>query len=80
MNKVLIVLKWDLTILKLKFCESERRLKTKLMNLGSISHLKKNNYKVWTARFWLNYSNVLLELLMEKEQAYMLTKDAKKIK
>ena len=53
MNKVLIVLKWDLTILKLNFCESERRLKTKLMNLGSISHLKKKelqgmNYKVLT--------------------------------
>lgn len=41
---------------------------------------KKKNYKVWTKKFWLNYSNVLLELLMEKEQAYMLTKDAKKIK
>ena len=41
---------------------------------------KKKNYMVWTKKFWLNYSNVLLELLMEKEQAYMLTKDAKKIK
>lgn len=73
MNKVLIVLKWDLTILKLNFCEVERRLKTKLMNLGSISHLKKKelqgmNYKV------LNYSNVLLQTSHAKRTSLHVNK------